>query len=42
MSIDYLAMPGIEKETSQRGRTLIMVYQDILFEIEQIRLIDIE
>lgn len=42
MSIDYLAMPGIEKETRQRGGTLITLHQDTSFEIEQIRLIDIE
>lgn len=41
MSIDYLAMPGIEKDVEQRGGTLITLYQDSSFDIEQIKLMDI-
>jgi len=36
MSIDYLAMPGISKDTKQRGGTLITLKEDSSFEIEQI------
>lgn len=38
MSIDYLAMPGISKQTKQRGATLITLHQDSSFEVEQIPL----
>lgn len=41
MSIDYLAMPGIDEDTAQRGGTLITLYPDSEFDIEQIRLSDI-
>lgn len=41
MSIDYLAMPGIDKDTAQRGGTLITLLPDSEFEIEQLRLTDI-
>ncbi len=41
MSIDYLAMPGISKETSQRGGTLITLSSEHEFNVEQIRLSDI-
>ncbi len=41
MSIDYLAMPGIENATAQRGGTLITVYADSGYDIKQIRLTDI-
>ena len=36
MSIDYLAMPGIAKDTAQRGGTLITIDREGGFEIEQI------
>lgn len=42
MSIDYLAMPGIGRRTEQRGAELIYLHPDAGFEIEQIRLSDIE
>lgn len=42
MSIDYLAMPGIDKDTKQRGAELITISPDSEFEVEQIRLMDIE
>ena len=38
MSIDYLAMPGIEKSEKQRGGTLITIHRDASFEIEQVPL----
>ncbi len=38
MSIDYLAMPGIEKETKQRGAELITIHADSSWESEQIPL----
>ena len=38
MSIDYLAMPGIEKETKQRGAELITIHTDSSWESEQIPL----
>ena len=41
MSIDYPAMPGIAKDTAQRGGTLITLYPNSEFEIEQVRLTDI-
>lgn len=42
MSIDYLAMPGIEKDLFQRGGTLITINSDSSFDIEQVRLLDIQ
>lgn len=36
MSIDYLAMPGIARDTKQRGATLITTYSDSNIIIEQI------
>lgn len=42
MSIDYLAMPGIGKDTAQRGGTLITLYENSDFTVEQIKLTDIE
>ncbi len=41
MSIDYLAMPGIEKETRQRGAELITIHSDSSWELEQIPLTSI-
>lgn len=41
-SIDYLAMPGIEDDTKQRGATLITIDKNGDFEIEPYRLIDIK
>lgn len=38
MSIDYLAMPGIDQSEKQRGGTLITIYSDSSFAIEQIPL----
>ena len=38
MSIDYLAMPGIARDTNQRGATLITVHDDGTEDIEQIPL----
>ena len=38
MSIDYLAMPGIEKDTAQRGAELITVSPDGSWELHQIPL----
>lgn len=40
-SIDYLAMPGIEEDTKQRGATLITVDRKGDFTIEPYRLIDL-
>lgn len=37
MSIDYLASPGIENKTSQRGATLITIKNDSSFDIKQIK-----
>lgn len=42
MSIDYLAMPGIDKKTDQRGGTLITLHSDSSFDIQQIKLTEIE
>lgn len=42
MSIDYLAMPGISKDTKQRGGTLITIHEDSSYDIEQIPLKDIK
>lgn len=41
-SIDYLAMPGIENDTEQRGATLITLKEDGNYEITPYRLIDME
>lgn len=38
MSIDYLAMPGIENETKQRGAELITLHPDGSWDLEQIPL----
>ena len=38
MSIDYLAMPGISRETKQRGAELITIHADSTWELEQIPL----
>ncbi|MBR6403087.1 MAG: metallophosphoesterase family protein [Eubacterium sp.] len=38
MSIDYLAMPGIARDTKQRGATLITVHNDSSSDIEQVPL----
>lgn len=42
MSIDYLAMPGIDQRTEQRGAELITVHSDSTFDVGQIKLTDIE
>ena len=42
MSIDYLVMPGIARDTKQRGGTLITLHPDSEFEIEQVPLLSIE
>lgn len=42
MSIDYLAMLGISKRTQQRGGTLVTLHQDSSFDIQQIKLTDIQ
>lgn len=42
MSIDYLAMPGISKDTKQRGATLITLHEDNKYEIKQIPLASIK
>lgn len=42
MSIDYLAMPGIDKDTEQRSAELITIHPDSKFDLEQIKLTDIE
>lgn len=41
MSIDYLAMPGIENDTAQRGAELITIHNDSSWDIEQIPLTSI-
>ena len=38
MSIDYLAMPGIENDTKQRGGELITIHKDSTWELKQIPL----
>ena len=38
MSIDYLAMPGIENSTVQRGGELITIHPDGSWDLEQIPL----
>lgn len=40
-SIDYLAMPGINQETFQRGGTLITLHPDNSFTIDSIKLDDL-
>lgn len=42
MSIDYLVMPGIARDTKQRGATLITSHKDSTIDIEQIPLTSIE
>ena len=42
MSIDYLVMPGIARDTAQRGGTLITCHGDSSYDIEQIPLTSIE
>ena len=42
MSIDYLAMPGIEKDTAQRGGELITIHRDGSWDLQQIPLVSIE
>lgn len=42
MSIDYLVMPGIARDTKQRGATLITSHKDSSIDIEQIPLVSIE
>ena len=37
-SIDYLAMPGIEDDTEQRGAELVTLHEDGTWELEQIPL----
>ena len=41
MSIDYLAMPGIEYDTAQRGAELITIYSDSSWDVRQIPLTQI-
>lgn len=41
MSIDYLAMPGIENDTKQRGAELIILHSDSSWDLEQIPLTSI-
>jgi len=41
MSIDYLAMPGIENDTEQRGAELITLHADSTWEIRQIPLSEV-
>ena len=41
MSIDYLAMPGIEHDTAQRGTELITIHPDASWDLVQIPLISI-
>ena len=42
MSIDYLVMPGIEKDTEQRGGELITIHADGSWDLQQIPLTSIE
>lgn len=42
MSIDYLAMPGIENDTAQRGAELITLHGDSSWDLVQIPLTSIE
>lgn len=41
MSIDYLAMPGIENDTKQRGAELITLHKDSSWEVKQLPLTEI-
>ena len=41
MSIDYLAMPGIENDTAQRGAELITIHPDATWDLVQIPLTSI-
>ena len=41
MSIDYLAMPGIEYDTAQRGGELITIHPDASWDLRQIPLTSI-
>ena len=41
MSIDYLAMPGIEHDTAQRGAELITIHPDASWDLKQIPLTSI-
>lgn len=41
MSIDYLAMPGIDEDTAQRGATLITLHADGTWQLEQVPLTSI-
>ncbi len=41
MSIDYLAMPGIEKDTKQRGAELITLHKDSSWDVVQLPLTEI-
>ena len=42
MSIDYLAMPGIENDTAQRGAELITIHPDGTWDLKQIPLTSIQ
>ena len=42
MSIDYLVMPGIEKDTAQRGAELITLHEDSSWDLVQIPLLSIQ
>ena len=42
MSIDYLVMPGIARDTRQRGGTLITLHPDSSYDIEQVPLTAVE
>ena len=42
MSIDYLAMPGIEDDTEQRGAELITLHRNGSWDLRQIPLVEIE
>ena len=42
MSIDYLVMPGIARDTRQRGGTLITLHPDSGYDIEQVPLTAVE
>jgi hypothetical protein len=42
MSIDYLAMPGIEEDTAQRGAELITVAPDGSWDLRQIPLTSLD
>lgn len=41
MSIDYLVMPGIEKDTAQRGGELITIHRDGSWDLRQIPLVSL-